>query len=113
MTRPRSGTKDFRFSVSVSEEMRQLLDEFALLTGQPRASLASELLEETKPILREMLVTFRRFADEKEKGLESIRQVVNDYAQESLKHIYQVGADFNAQIGSDSESAATGTSQEK
>lgn len=105
--------KKFRFSVPISDELKELLDELSALSGQPRSELAGELLDSTAPVLRDMLEAFRRIAEAKEQGIDAIRDVVNDYAQESLRQIYEVGAEFNAQNGSDSVPAATGTSQKK
>ncbi len=112
VSRPRSGQKDFRFSVSVSEEMRYLLEELSTITGQPRSSLAGELLEETKPVLRDMLAAFRAMAEAKQQGKDALVDVINQYAKNSISQIYEVGAAFNAAHGSDSEPAATSTDQE-
>lgn len=112
VSRPRSGQKDFRFSVSVSEEMRYLLEELSTITGQPRSSLAGELLEETKPVLRDMLAAFRAMAEAKQQGKDALVDVINQYAKNSISQIYEVGAAFNAAHGSDSEKVATGTDQE-
>jgi predicted DNA-binding protein len=110
MVKPRP---TFRFSVPLSDELKSLLDELSALSGQPRSDLASDLLESTIPVLRDMLEAFRKIAEAKDDGLQAVRKVVNDYAKQTLGDIYQIGSDFNAEHGSDSKSVAADENQKK
>lgn len=54
-----------RIQISVSDDLKAVLDEIKQLTGSPSSKLVSGVLEQTLPAFKEMLYALRTVEDEK------------------------------------------------
>lgn len=64
----------FQFSVSISKDLKNLLDELSALSGCSSSRFAAEILEQSIPALRKTVLVFRRIDSAKQQCLLSIEK---------------------------------------
>lgn len=71
-------TKNPRINVTVSQELYEALSEFRAASGMSSASLLSQLLSETVPVIRAMTEAFKLAKSSPAKASDALREVVQD-----------------------------------
>lgn len=74
-----------RISFIPTAQVGDLLNELSTLTGQSKASLASEMLDEVAPVIRGQLEALRKVAASPDEA----RRYVEDYAKRAMDEIAQ------------------------
>jgi len=80
-----------RISFVPTVQVQELLEELAVLSGQSKASLASEMLDEVVPVIRGQIEALKKVAGRPEEA----RKWVEDYAQQAVRDISQAVLDLD------------------
>ena len=80
-----------RVSFVPTAQVAELLNELSELSGQSKASIASEMLDEVAPVIRGQLEALRKVAAAPEQA----RQHVQDYAMRAVQEIAQTVLAFD------------------
>ena len=87
-------TKVPRIAFVPSPELRALLEEISEASGRPVASIASELLDDIVPVLRETLDAMKAVASQPERA----QELVNQFAVRAVQQVGQATLDFEADL---------------
>lgn len=88
-TRP---TKNPRIAFVPSDAVHALMEQVSKLSGQSKASIVSELMDEIAPVVQGQIDALKSLAASPEKA----RQYVQDYAAKATADIAQISMDFAA-----------------
>lgn len=86
--------KNPRIAFVPSDEVRALLEDIAQLTGRPMASIASEILDDVAPTLRDTLAAMRTVQAQPEKA----RELVNEFAVRAVQQVGQATLEFEREL---------------
>ncbi len=83
-------TKNPRIAFVPSDVVQELVSEMAEASGQSRASVVAELMDDLAPVIRGQIEAFRKIADRPSEA----RQHIQDLAEESRAVIAQAELDL-------------------
>jgi hypothetical protein len=84
--------KQKRLQVTLSPEVRALVEEVHQLTGTPRAAIVSEILDEVAPVFQNTIHALRIVKEQPREA----QRLMQNFANESIVKATQAALDFDA-----------------